>query len=212
MLIGSFIMAVIHFARVILEHIRRLKSENRLLNCLAYVAICLIECCRAFWDMLSTNAYYLVAMFGIPFCTALTLGMELMSLGITSLFYVIGNMMVNVGIILVVVGSTLSTLWATEYEIVDETQLEILCILVGVGLIISSVILTVYSVRKIHLFIFKREAFLRFFFFQTITRALYVCVCVDIRQSPNQPFTKVPGLVKYIEKTHTSIARNQNMV
>lgn len=45
-----------------------------------------------------------------------------------------------------------------------------------------------------------------------MTRALYVCVCVDVRQSPGQPFTKVPALVDYLQKTQTNIIRNENMV
>lgn len=146
MLLGSFVMAVIHFFKILLEYIRNMKSQNTLLNCLALMAICLIECCKTFWDLLSTNAYYLVAMFGIPFCPALNLGSELTSLGISSLFYVIGNMMVNVGIVIVVVASSTLTLVSSDYEIPKKNMWIAYLLMTLIGLTISSVILTIYSV------------------------------------------------------------------
>lgn len=148
MLLGSFVMAVIHFVRLLLEYLRRLKSENSCLNIIAIIAICLIDCCRQFWDMLSQNAYYLIAMFGLPFCSALSLGMELTSLGLTALFYVVGNIMVNIGVILVVVGSTLCTLSVVDYHIEEDKMWTAYIVCGLVGLIISAVILTVYSVRS----------------------------------------------------------------
>lgn len=146
MLLGSFVMAVIHFVRMLLEYLRQMKSQNGIMNCLALIAICIIDCCKSFWDMLSTNAYYLIAMFGLNFCSALNLGMELTSLGVTSLFYMVGNIMVNVGITLVVVGSTLCTMWIVNNDIEEDKVWQAYLILILIGLLISSVILTVYSV------------------------------------------------------------------
>lgn len=146
MLLGSFVMAVIHFVRMLLEYLRQMKSQNGIMNCLALIAICIIDCCKSFWDMLSTNAYYLIAMFGLNFCSALNLGMELTSLGVTSLFYMVGNIMVNVGITLVVVGSTLCTMWIVHNDIEEDKVWQAYLILILIGLLISSVILTVYSV------------------------------------------------------------------
>lgn len=146
MLFGSFVMAVIHFFKILLEYIRNMKSQNFFLNCMAMIAICLIECCKTFWDLLSTNAYYLVAMFGLSFCSALNLGTELTNLGITSLFYVIGNMMVNVGIVVVVVASSAITISAFDYDIPEENMWQAYLLMILIGLSISSVILTVYSV------------------------------------------------------------------
>lgn len=148
MLLGSFVMAVIHFVRLLLEYLRQLKSQNTIMNCIALIAICIIDCCRTFWDMLSTNAYYLIAMFGLPFCSALNLSMELTSLGVTSLFYAVGNIMVNVGVILVVACSTLSTLWVVDYDIEEDKKWITYGLLIMVAMVIGSVILTVYSVRR----------------------------------------------------------------
>lgn len=146
MLLGSFVMAVIHFIKVILEYIRSMKSDNTLLNILAAIAMCIISCCQAFWDMLSTNAYYLVGMFGIPFCDALNLGLELTSLGVTTLFYVVGNIMVNVGVFLVTVGSTAITLWIVDFDLDAKDSALQLLLAVLMSLMISSIIMTVYSV------------------------------------------------------------------
>lgn len=146
MLFGSFVMALIHFVRMMLEYMRQMKSQNGIMNCLAFIAICIIDCCKTFWEMLSTNAYYLVAMFGVSFCSAMSLGLELTSLGLTTLFYAVGNIMVNVGIIIVVATSTGVTLWIYDFDINPDDQYIVYLLLIGVGIIISSVILTVYSV------------------------------------------------------------------
>lgn len=147
MLLGSFVMAVIHFVRLLLEYLRQLKSQNSCLNFIAFIAICLIDCCRQFWDMLSQNAYYLIAMFGLPFCSAQSLSMELTSLGLTALFYIVGNIMVNIGVALVMVGSTLLTLWAVDYNIEEDKMWTAYIVCGLVAMIISAVILTVYSVK-----------------------------------------------------------------
>lgn len=149
MLLGSFVMAVIHFVRLLLEYLRQLKSQNSCLNCIAFIAICLIDCCRQFWDMLSQNAYYLIAMFGLPFCSALSLSMELTSLGLTALFYIVGNIMVNIGVALVMVGSTLLTLWVVDYNIEEDKMWTAYIVCGLVAMVISAVILTVYSVKSL---------------------------------------------------------------
>lgn len=150
MLFGSFIMAVIHFIKIILEYLRQMKSDNGIMNCLALIAICIINCCQAFWDMLSTNAYYIIAMFGLPFCQALSLGMELTSLGVTTLFYVVGNMMVNVGVFLVTISATIVTFAISDYGLEDDEKRRVgYLIVVIIAFMISSVIMTVYSVSII---------------------------------------------------------------
>lgn len=147
MIFGSFIMALIHFVRMFLEYLKRKRGDNGgCLRCIACIALCLIECCKTIWDMLSTNAYYLVAMFGLTFCSALQMGMELTSLGVTTLFYAIGNIMVNISIILVVAGSTFGTLAILDYNIVDKQRLIVCAILVLISTIISVLALSVYSV------------------------------------------------------------------
>lgn len=148
MLLGSFVMAVIHFVKLILEQIRQMKSENAIMNLMAMIAICIISCCQAFWDMLSTNAYYLVGMFGIPFCPALSLGMELTNLGVTTLFYVVGNFMVNTGVFLVTISVALATFSVTDSNFeTEERKWVAYAVVIVIALMISSVIMTLYSVR-----------------------------------------------------------------
>lgn len=189
-----------------------MKSDNLILNILATIAIVIIGCCQALWDMLSTNAYYLVAMFGIPFCAAMSLGMELVGLVVALFFQIVGNVMVNVGVLLVTLSSSYVTLWIVDYNFDDGHKwVPIVCVLV-VGVLISSLVLSVYSV------IIRMGECDQWggnenrLIFQTITRALYVCVCVDMRQSPNDPFSDNPAIRDYISKANTKIAKRENIV
>lgn len=200
-----------HFIKLILEYLRSMKSDNLILNILATIAIVIIGCCQALWDMLSTNAYYLVAMFGVPFCAAMSLGMELVGLVVALFFQIVGNVMVNVGVLLVTLSASYVTLWIVDYDFDDEHKwVPIVCVLL-VGVMISSLVLSVYSVIM-RTGEYHGELMKTCFIFQTITRALYVCVCVDMRQSPNDPFSDNPVIRDYIQKANTKITKSENVV
>lgn len=144
-LFGSFVMALIQFIKWTLNYLRKMKSENNIMNAIATLAICLISCCQSLWDILSTNAYYVTAMFGLPFCSSLKLGHDLTNLGVTTIFYIVGSIMVVVGVFVVTVCTTLITDMIVEPL---ANRLLTYAIIAFVSCLISSIIMTVYSVRK----------------------------------------------------------------
>lgn len=137
-------MALIQLIKYFLNYLRKMKSENNIMNAFATLAICLISCCQALWDMLSSNAYYITALFGLPFCASLQLGQDLTNLGVTTIFYVVGSFMVGVGVFVV----TVCTILVTDL-IVEPLENKLLTYLVigTVSFLISSIIMTVYTVR-----------------------------------------------------------------
>lgn len=144
-LFGSFIMAVIELIQSIINAAKN-KSQSTGLRVCAMVLLCLISCCKTYWDMLSGNAYYICALFGLSFCESIKLGQELTNLGVTSLFYVIGRAVVFVGVACV----TLLTFFITR-ELVDPIATcawVTYLIICGVAVAISAMILSLYSVSS----------------------------------------------------------------
>lgn len=149
-LFGSFVMALIQLIKYSLNYLRKMKSENNIMNAIALFAICLISCCQSLWDMLSTHAYYITALFGLPFCASLKLGQDLTNLGVTTIFYVVGSIMVGVGVFVVTVCTTLITDMILEPL---DSKIIMYAIIILVSFLISSIIMAVYSVRTLLLFI-----------------------------------------------------------
>ena len=150
MLFGSFVLAVLHFFRLIVDYLRDSRDQNGWTACLFMIVTCLIECCKAIWDMLSANGYYLVALYGLDFCSSLRLGMELTNLGVTSLFYVMGSLLVNVAVTLVMVFSTLISVTVLNLTMTIGTACGTAILVSG---FIGFALLNVYSVGETQIMI-----------------------------------------------------------
>lgn len=144
---GSFVLALIQIVRMILERVRSNNSENLLLRIVAAIAACFVSCCEVFWKMLSTNAYYVCAMFGLSFCKSMRLGVELTSVTDTAMFYAVGQFMLYGGVLLVVSSTTLLARFTFDSD--DENEVLYLYMTVTlISILLSYMLLSVYSVRR----------------------------------------------------------------
>lgn len=146
-LYGSFIMALFEVIKNIMKYLQQKRDISIFNRIMVEIILCLISCCQAVWDMVSSNAYYVTAMFGFAFCDALRFGQELTDLGVTSVFYVVGNVVVMVGSVFVGVFTA-----GITKEIVDPVHSTAVTYLIIVltSFCVSAMVLTAYSVRVIN--------------------------------------------------------------
>lgn len=178
MCFGSCVLTVFWILREILDMLRQIKLNNRVLRWIGQFAEWLLVCCQACWEIAATNSHYITAMYGFGYCSATRRTIELMDEALKISIGLVGNALIYMCVLMVALIS--ATVGVTVVEIDGVPSM----VTIGTGLFFISVgfgwiILSVYV---------------------NITRSLYICICIDIEKNGlTLPFTVDPKINKYVE-------------
>lgn len=158
MCFGSFILTIFWIIREILDMLRQFKLNNNFLSFIGSFAEWILVCTQACWEIAATNSNYITSMFGFGYCTSTRRTIEISDNAAQLSVGLVGNALVYmcvlmVGLVSATIGVTASEVEAAAHKI----TLGAVLFLIAFGL--SWMLLSVYV---------------------NITRAIYVCICVDI--------------------------------
>lgn len=146
---GSVVFATILLSPIepiqpVISLLMKLKKADNSPHCLASATLCLFSCCKNSIDLLSLNALYITALFGLPLCESLKFGQELDSLGVTTQFYMVTKRTLLASIVCLTYLTYLLTAFVEQAWNLNvwEGRFAIMVILM------STPILSVYSVSE----------------------------------------------------------------
>lgn len=155
---GSFILTIFWVIREILDLMRQFKWRNSLLSFVGSFAEWILTITQACWEIAGTNCNYVSSMFGFGYCTSTRRTIELTDNALQQSIGLVGNTLIYLCVLMTAMISAVVGVMAIEIEpIGDKIRVGFVLFFISFGL--AWMLLSVYV---------------------NVTRAIYMCICIDI--------------------------------
>lgn len=159
MCFASFILTIFWAVREVLDMLRQFKlNDVRVLSLIGTFAEWILICTQACWEIAATNSNYITAIFGFGYCSATRRTIELTDNALQLSVGLVGNALVYMCVLMVALVSATVGVTVIEIELIT-VKITVGCVLFFICLGLAWMLLSVYV---------------------NITRAIYVCICIDI--------------------------------
>lgn len=124
--LGSFIVAIIQFVRIILEYIDHKTKHMQETNVIYKYMLCCVRCCMWYLEkimkFINRNAYIIVAIKGASFCRAATTAIKLLIDNVLRLAAVniVGDSLIWLGKIAVMLGAGVIAFFMTDLDMYTD--------------------------------------------------------------------------------------------
>lgn len=160
MCFGSFVLTVFWVFREVLDLLREIKFSNNFLSWIGSFAEWLLVVTQACWEIAGTNPNYVTAIYGFGYCTATRRTIELLYSALALSIGMVGNALIYLCVLMVALIS--ATLGVTLLPMDSaQSMLTVGVVIFFICLGLSWMILSVYV---------------------NITRAVYICICLDLEE------------------------------
>lgn len=181
--LGSFLIAILYFIQIMLDYLKRNQASDKpLLKFFISCLQCILGCCQKIIEVLTENAYIEIAISGNNFCVSAKKALSVvidMPAKFASLLFTI-KIIVFMNIIFVSGAIAIITHYHSKYLPQIDTPMVILVSNFIIALIISSIMLEVYSFGS---------------------RTLFFCVGEDLKLNdgtPEKPYKIWKGMKKIL--------------
>ncbi|CAH1119851.1 unnamed protein product [Phaedon cochleariae] len=192
--LGSFIVALVQFLRVILKAIEKYlgKRQGKCVNCALKFCQCCLYCFEKILKYLSRNAYIEVAINGYPFCKAGRQAFKLLSSNVLRVAAInsVGDFVLFLGKALVVVATVLIGIKLLQFK--DEIH----------HMWVPVTLSGLFAYFIAHCFISTYE--------MTID-TIFLCFCEDCEQNDGaeKPYYMSRGLMEFVENSKRTLENSE---